>query len=174
MENSGRHSLTADLHNDESLKAGQHCDIVINVFLPSGVKLIFSGNGFVYSTESTVKSPPLVTDGNTKTKQVASNIKRHRTNGGNVFNEELFNKFYQAYPRKVGKGAAIRAWKKLNPDKDLVDKMLAAIEIHKQSEQWKDRQYIPHPSTWLNQHRWEDEVVIEESIYFGEEDKVIL
>ena len=38
--------------------------------------------------------------------------------------------------------------------------MLKAIEKQKGSEQWtKDNgQYIPHPSTWLNQSRWEDEL----------------
>ena len=36
--------------------------------------------------------------------------------------------------------------------------MLTAIEKQKASSQWKDSQYIPLPSTWLNKHRWEDEV----------------
>ena len=39
--------------------------------------------------------------------------------------------------------------------------MLAAIERQKQTAQWKENggQYIPHPATWLNGRRWEDEVV---------------
>ena len=38
--------------------------------------------------------------------------------------------------------------------------ILAAIEAQKKSEQWvKDGgQYIPHPATWLNQGRWDDQV----------------
>ena len=38
--------------------------------------------------------------------------------------------------------------------------MLEAIEKHKASSQWqKDGgQFIPHPATWLNQERWEDEI----------------
>jgi hypothetical protein len=41
--------------------------------------------------------------------------------------------------------------------------MLSAVEAQKQTDQWtKDGgQYIPHPSTWLNQGRWEDETEIE-------------
>lgn len=41
--------------------------------------------------------------------------------------------------------------------------MLNAIEIAKQSMQWnKDNgQYIPNPATWLNQKRWEDEIIID-------------
>lgn len=41
--------------------------------------------------------------------------------------------------------------------------MLNAIETAKQSMQWnKDNgQYIPNPATWLNQKRWEDEIIID-------------
>lgn len=41
--------------------------------------------------------------------------------------------------------------------------MLNAIETAKQSRQWnKDNgQYIPNPATWLNQKRWEDEIIID-------------
>ena len=42
-----------------------------------------------------------------------------------------------------------------------LDVLIDAIEKHKQSAQWqKDGgQYIPHPATWLNQQRWEDEML---------------
>ena len=38
--------------------------------------------------------------------------------------------------------------------------MITAIERWEQTEQWKDNggRFIPHPATWLNQRRWEDEV----------------
>ena len=37
---------------------------------------------------------------------------------------------------------------------------MAALEAQKKSEDWlKDKgQFIPYPTTWLNQGRWEDEV----------------
>lgn len=71
---------------------------------------------------------------------------------------EDFDTFWKAYPKKVGKGAAEKAWQKLKPNLTVV---LEAIEAHKQTDQWsKDNgQFIPHPATWLNQKRWEDEVV---------------
>jgi hypothetical protein len=87
---------------------------------------------------------------------------------------EDFQGFWKAYPRKVSKVDARRLWQKLQPTPELVDEILRALEIHKQSEQWKNRQYIPHPSTWLKQRRWEDEVVRQESEYFGESDKIML
>lgn len=67
-----------------------------------------------------------------------------------------FDSFWKHYPRKVGKGAAERAWKKLQPS---VSVIVAALAWQVKSEQWtKDNgQFIPHPATYLNQRRWEDE-----------------
>lgn len=71
---------------------------------------------------------------------------------------EDFNRFWQAYPRKVAKQEALRAWKKLKPNEDFVSMLLIALEKFKQSPQWiKDNgQFIPYPATWLNGRRWEE------------------
>ena len=68
-----------------------------------------------------------------------------------------FDRFWAAYPKKVGKDAALRAFKKT---KVPVETMIQAIEAQKQSDQWQKSggQFIPNPATWLNQGRWEDEV----------------
>lgn len=73
-----------------------------------------------------------------------------------------FRIFYEAYPRHVGKGKAMEAWIKLNPDGELQKIIMDAIEKQKNTEQWKKNkgQYIPYPATWLNGKRWEDEVII--------------
>jgi len=70
-----------------------------------------------------------------------------------------FVEFWSAYPRKVGKDAARKAFGKRRPDAALLAKMLAAITIQARSTQWlrDDGQFIPHPSTWLNAGRWSDE-----------------
>ena len=38
--------------------------------------------------------------------------------------------------------------------------MIRAVEAQKNTPQWvrDGGQYIPHPSTWLNQERWRDEL----------------
>jgi len=74
--------------------------------------------------------------------------------------EERFQKFWKAYPRKVGKDAAQKAFNKRKPDDKLLGDMLKAIEVHKTTEDWRksEGQFIPHPATWLNQGRWMDEV----------------
>ena len=72
----------------------------------------------------------------------------------------LFDEFWQAYPKKVGKGYAQECFKKIKPSRKLLDTMLEAIAKQKKSDMWKrDKgQYIPNPSTWLNQKRWEDDL----------------
>lgn len=67
---------------------------------------------------------------------------------------DAFDTFWQAYPRKVGKAAALKAWKKHKPD---IDKCLAALEWQKNDDQWQDKSFIPHPATWLNRGSWDDE-----------------
>lgn len=73
--------------------------------------------------------------------------------------QDRFEKFWEAYPRKVGKGAARKIWAKLKPPEELVEKMIAAVAEQRKTPQWqKDGgQYIPHPATWLSQDRWDDE-----------------
>lgn len=70
---------------------------------------------------------------------------------------EGFEAFWLAYPRKVGKEDALKSFVKVSPDPDLLAAMLSALKRQAGSEQWADRQFIPHPSTWLNGKRWQDE-----------------
>lgn len=73
--------------------------------------------------------------------------------------EDAFGRFWAAYPRHTAKQTAEAAFRKLNPDERLLQIILTAIEKQKASPQWTrdGGQYIPHPATWLNQRRWEDE-----------------
>lgn len=71
----------------------------------------------------------------------------------------LFETFWETYPKKVGKDAARKAFEKRKPDEPLLEKMLSAIRLQVQSDQWTrdGGEFIPHPSTWLNQGRFDDE-----------------
>ena len=77
--------------------------------------------------------------------------------------DERFNSFWKVYPKKTAKATAIKAWRKITPKDELFEKIMRALETQKKSDQWqKDSgQFIPHPATWLNQHRWEDELEIQ-------------
>ena len=78
----------------------------------------------------------------------------------NELQEKQFDKFWQAYPKKVSKKQAQKSWKKINPSLELFEKILKALEMAKQTEQWKkdNGKYVPYPATWLNQERWTDEI----------------
>ena len=73
---------------------------------------------------------------------------------------DLLNQFWTAYPKYIAKQSAVKAFEKLKPDEKLLEAMLKAIEMQKESKQWeKDGgAFIPYPATWLIQRRWEDEL----------------
>jgi hypothetical protein len=73
-----------------------------------------------------------------------------------------FENFWSQYPRKIGKLTAKRSWEKLSLDNQ--QKALEAIVEHRKYWVAKgtDWEFIPHASTWLNQERFEDELVIEQ------------
>jgi hypothetical protein len=74
----------------------------------------------------------------------------------------LFDKFWKAYPRKVGKDAARKEFDKRKPDDGLLAAMLSTLAVQVNSKQWTDDdgKFIPHPTTWLKQGRWQDEVSV--------------
>jgi hypothetical protein len=73
-----------------------------------------------------------------------------------------FENFWSQYPKKVGKLTARRSWEKLSQENQ--QKALEAIVEHRKywTAKGTDWEFIPHASTWINQERFEDELVIEE------------
>lgn len=82
----------------------------------------------------------------------------------NIKEKENFEKFYSSYPRKVGKANVEKWFVKNKPNEELMNIILNSLEEHKKLKQWQDKQYIPHPTTWLNQKRWEDDLSKEEKV----------
>ena len=68
-----------------------------------------------------------------------------------------FLKFWDAYPKKVGKEAAFKAYKNIKAPRPSMGVILKSISDHMSTRQWADKSFIPNPSTYLNQRRWEDE-----------------
>jgi len=67
--------------------------------------------------------------------------------------------FWEAYPRKIGKGKAFENYQKIKQPRPSLKIILDAIEIQNKLDNWSDLRFIPHPATWLNQRRWEDELM---------------
>jgi hypothetical protein len=67
-----------------------------------------------------------------------------------------FEQFWAAYPRKVSKVKAWCAYRRLVKS----DRIKVLNVIGEWAKSWKDTeaQFIPHPATWLNSHRFNDEL----------------
>ena len=71
---------------------------------------------------------------------------------------EDFERFWTAYPRKVGKRNALRAFQRLSAEDALAAIEDVSIRATRDPDWTKDGgTYVPHPATYLNGRRWEDE-----------------
>lgn len=69
-----------------------------------------------------------------------------------------FDLFWKAYPKKVGKKDALKAFRKIRGVG--IEVIIQALEKLCYSDQWtkENGKYIPYPATWLNRGGWDDEL----------------
>jgi hypothetical protein len=73
--------------------------------------------------------------------------------------DQDFETFWAAWPRKVAKADARKAWnatRNIRPD---LQTILTAVHAACRTEQWMrgGGQFIPYPATWIRGERWEDQ-----------------
>lgn len=87
-------------------------------------------------------------------------IKERSKRTGTPTPDPGFDRFWEAYPKKVSKEDAVRAFNRIGVDDVLLGRILSAIQKQKRTAQWQEDggRFVPYPATWLNGHRWEDEV----------------
>ena len=87
--------------------------------------------------------------------------------------EKMFMEFWDAYPKKVDRKGCEKKFIKIKDLPKIFPGIMSALESQKQSKQWNEEngKYIPHPSTWINQERWnlvnevaERQIAIEEAV----------
>ena len=85
----------------------------------------------------------------------------NNTFNNTVNNKDYFSQFWDFYPRKAGKESARKAWEKLQPNEELMALIANNIQERIDKGEWRkdNKSYILHASTFLNQKRWEDEVL---------------
>lgn len=68
-----------------------------------------------------------------------------------------FEKFWEAYPKKINKKDAMKAFQKV---KENVDVLVKAVNEQKNSQQWTKNggQFIPYPATWLRGEQWQNKL----------------
>lgn len=98
------------------------------------------------------RSKPRLAKAETETETDAKTDKRKISN--RIEDTPEFEEFWQAYPRKLAKGNARKAWdaaiKKADPDAIIVGAIHYAKNV-------TDPKFTMHPATWLNAERWLDE-----------------
>lgn len=68
-----------------------------------------------------------------------------------------FKRFWDAFPKRVSKKDARKAWLELDPTPATVDRMIETLQW--QIEEWArdEFRYAPYPASWLRAERWTDE-----------------
>lgn len=71
---------------------------------------------------------------------------------------DQFALFWAAYPRRVAKKEARKAWAQVDGAAHL-DAILSALAWQVAQPSWTkdDGAFVPHPATWLRGERWDDE-----------------
>lgn len=84
-----------------------------------------------------------------------SSLARITTERRNPAHDSGFDAFWSAYPLKVGKRTALRAWQSAlkRADEHTILAGLARVSPHFKPG------FVPHPTTWLNRDGWDDQVV---------------
>ena len=118
---------------------------------------------FYYTNLSNTNNPPISPpEGDDPPKKV-KNRSRDYKSAAEVL-PERFEKFWTFYRTHVppecnpgNRQKAIRAWDKLAPSAELVTTMAVSLAKQVGSQAWKSGVGVPHASTWLNNHGWEDD-----------------
>lgn len=110
-----------------------------------------------YQNKPTNKSTrKLTNDQPTANQRLTTNNNNNNNITNNIY--VRFEEFWNAYPNKKAKKKAEQSWLKINPSE--YDKIMSSLGEYKKSEQWRAQggRFVPYPSTWLNQERWNDEI----------------
>lgn len=89
----------------------------------------------------------------------SNNIREEKNNKEKDESDEMFETFWKAYPYKANKKGAKASFKRIKNLKTEFPLIMEALERFKQSNQWtkQNGEFIPLPTSWINQERWKDE-----------------
>lgn len=149
-------NVTVALHNKES-------DATHNVTLSRDLDLDLDleRDKESITTKTIVQIPTEELERHSDISEKFNEISKKKTR--QVYSMDNFNKFWEIYPKKIGKPKCANWFKSHKADYNLTKLIIRSVEEHMKLEQWQDRKYIPLPFTYLNQKRWED--VLNENDY---------
>jgi hypothetical protein len=96
--------------------------------------------------------------------EVLQTVVREKRRASKDWLESFAADFWPAYRRPVGKGAALATWTRLGlsltspaEESALFTAIMDGLEVWNTRHKDDELEFVPHPATWLNQRRWEDE-----------------
>ena len=98
-----------------------------------------------------------------KAEQEAKAQSEAKAEAKSIFEKQVsknFELFWSVYPNKKSKKEAEVKFKRIDFKKHTFESIMSSLEKQKQSQDWikNGGQYVPMPTTWINQERWADEV----------------
>jgi biotin operon repressor len=106
--------------------------------------------GYTYTTQDPTQDNP--TQDNPLLKKNITK-KNNLKNNERIYNESEFDSFWENYPKKVDKGAAIRAFRKAIKNQD-ASVVIAGAKAYGEDPNLPEKQFIKNPATWLNAEAW--------------------
>ncbi len=106
--------------------------------------------GYTYTTQDPTQDNP--TQDNPLLKKNITK-KNNLKNNERIYSESEFDSFWENYPKKVDKGAAIRAFRKAIKNQD-ASVVIAGAKAYGEDPNLPEKQFIKNPATWLNAEAW--------------------
>lgn len=118
-----------------------------------------------YQEGNTQTNKQLTHDQHTGNTRVTTTNKENNINNSNKGNNKhtmSFETFWKIYPKKTGKKTAQASFEKaLNSGTSasvIIKALQKVVDLRWSKYPEEEKRYIPNPTTWLNQERWNDEV----------------
>lgn len=113
--------------------------------------------GFTYTTQDPLAEPTLDNPTQDNPLHKNNNIKKNNLKNNeriiDDFQNYHFEEFWKNYPKKVDKGAALRAFRKAAKTQDLFE-VIEGAKRYAQDPNLPEKQFIKNPATWLNAEAW--------------------
>jgi hypothetical protein len=110
--------------------------------------------GYTYTTQDPSGEPTL--DKPTQDNPLHKNNilkKNNLKNNERIYSDSEFDSFWESYPKKVDKGAALRAFRRAIKNQDPAV-VIAGAKAYAEDPNLPEKQFIKNPATWLNAEAW--------------------
>ncbi len=110
--------------------------------------------GYSYTTQDPTGEPTLDKPTQDNPLHKNNNIKNNNLkNNERIYSDSEFESFWESYPKKVDKGAALRAFRRAIKNQDSAV-VIAGAKAYAEDPNLPEKQFIKNPATWLNAEAW--------------------